>query len=81
MMKDCKVVLGRVLYLSNRGYLPRYLPYPSRGQGRVDIPTHPYTTAACAAGVVTRTADRDSSSYRYSGIRRTRQLALGCEGN
>ena len=30
---------------------------------RVDIHTHPYTTAARAAGV------------------RTRQLALGCEGN
>ena len=52
-----------------------------QGTGRVDILTHPYTTAACAAGVVTRTADRNSSRYRYSGIRRTRQLALGCEGN
>ena len=38
-------------------------------------------TAACAAGVVTRTVDRDSSRYRYSGNRRTRQLALDCEGN
>ena len=32
--------------------------------GRVDIPTHPYTTIACAAGVVTRTADRVSLRYR-----------------
>ena len=52
-----------------------------QGTGRVDIITHPYTTIACAAGVVTRTADRDSSRYRYSGIRKTRQLALGSEGN
>ena len=36
---------------------------------------------ACAAGVETRTADRNSSRYRYSGTRRTRQLALDCEGN
>ena len=44
----------------------------------------PYTlqcTAACAAGVVTRTTDRDSSRYHYSGIRRVRQLALGRESN
>ena len=32
-------------------------------------------------GVVTGTAGRDSSRYRYSGSGRTRQLALGCEGN
>ena len=51
------------------------------GSGRVDILTHPYKTAACAAGVGTGTADRDSSRYRYSGNRRTRQLALDCEGN
>ena len=32
-----------------------------QGTGRVDIHTHPYTTAACAAGVVTKTTDdRDS---------------------
>ena len=48
--------------------------------GRVDILTHPYTTVACAAGVATGTADRDSSRYRYGGNRRTRQLALDCEG-
>ena len=39
------------------------------------------STIACAAGVVTRTADRNSSRYRYSVNRRTRQLALDCEGN
>ena len=40
----------------------------------------PYTTAACAVGAVTETAGRDSSRYRYSGNRRTRQLlTLDCE--
>ena len=43
--------------------------------------THPYTTAACAAGVVTKTTDRDSLRYTYNGTRRVRQLALGCESN
>ena len=52
-----------------------------QGIGRVDILTHPYTTAACAAGEVTGTARRDSLRYRYSGNRRTRQLARDCEGN
>ena len=53
-----------------------------QGTGRVDILTHPYTTIAYAAGVVvTGTAGRDSSRCRYSGIRRTRQLALDCEDN
>ena len=47
----------------------------------VDILTLPYTSKACAAEVATRTADRDSSRYRYSGNRRTRQLALYSEGN
>ena len=28
-----------------------------------------------------RTTDRDGARYRYSGIRRVRQLALGCESN
>ena len=42
---------------------------------------HPYTTAACAAGVVTKTTDRDSLRYTYNGTRRVRQLALGCESN
>ena len=51
------------------------------GTGRVDIHTHPYTTAACAAGVVTKTTDRDSLRYTYNGIRRMRQLALGCGSN
>ena len=48
-----------------------------RGSGRVDISTriHPYATAACAAGVVTGTADRDSSRCRYS----SGKLALDCE--
>ena len=41
----------------------------------------PYTTAACAAGVVTKTTDRDSLRYTYNGTRRVRQLALGCESN
>ena len=31
--------------------------------GWVDIHTHPYTTAACAAEVVTRATDRDSLRY------------------
>ena len=35
----------------------------------------------CAAGVVTKTTDRDSSRYTYNGTRRVRQLALGCESN
>ena len=48
---------------------------------RDDILTHPYTTAACAAGVVTRTTDGDSSRYRCGGNRRSRQLALDCEGH
>ena len=48
---------------------------------RVDIHTHPYTTAACAAGVVANTADRDSLRYAYNGTRRVRQLALRCESN
>ena len=52
-----------------------------QGTGRVDIHTHPYTTAACAAGVVTKTTDRDSLRYTYDGTRRLRQLALGCESN
>ena len=33
------------------------------------------------AGVVTKTTDRDSLRYTYNGIRRVRQLALGCESN
>ena len=52
-----------------------------QGTGRVDIHTHPYTTAACVAGVKTKTTDRVSSRYHYSGIRRVRQLALGRESN
>ena len=52
-----------------------------QGTGRVDIHTHPYTTAACAAGVVTKTTDRDSLRYTYNGTRRVRQLALGCESS
>ena len=35
----------------------------------------------CAAGVVTKTTDRDSLRYTYNGTRRVRQLALGCESN
>ena len=35
----------------------------------------------CAAGVVTKTTDRDSLRYTYHGTRRVRQLALGCESN
>ena len=41
----------------------------------------PYTTAACAAGVGTKTTDRDSLRYTYNGTRRVRQLALGCESS
>ena len=40
-----------------------------------------YTTTACAAGVVTKTTDKDGSRYTYNGTRRVRQLALGCESN
>ena len=47
----------------------------------VNIHTHPYTTAACAAGVVTKTTDRDSLRYTYNGTPRVRQLALGCESS
>ena len=36
---------------------------------------------ACAAGVVTKTTDRDSVRYTYNGTRRVRQLALGYERN
>ena len=50
-----------------------------QGSGRVDILTHPYTTIACATGVVTGTAGRDSSRCRYHGNERTRQVALDCE--
>ena len=39
------------------------------------------TTAACAAGVVTKTTDRDSLRYTYNGTRRVRQLGSGCESN
>ena len=52
-----------------------------QGTGRIDIPTHPYTPAAYAAGVVTKTTDKDSLRYTYDGTRRVRQLALGCESN
>ena len=52
-----------------------------QGRDRVDIHTHPYITAACAAGVVTRTTDRVSSRNHCNGIRRMRQLALGCESS
>ena len=55
-------------------------PDPQRS-GRVDILTHPYTTAACAAGVVTVTVGRDSLRCRCRGNRTTRQLALDCECN
>ena len=55
------------------GYLHRTWP---SGSGRVDLLTHPHTTVACAARVVTGTAGRDSSRYRYRGNRRTRQLVI-----
>ena len=35
-----------------------------QGSGRVDVLTHPYTTAARATGLATGTADRDSSRWR-----------------
>ena len=44
-----------------------------QGSSRVNMPTHPYTTAACAAGAVTGTAGKDSWRYRYRGNQRTRQ--------
>ena len=39
----------------------------ANGSGNIGgcILSHPYTTAACAAGVVTGTAGRDSSGCRY----------------
>ena len=68
-----------------------------QGSSRVDILKHPYTTAACAAGVtaacaagvtvacaagvVTVTTRRDSSRCRYHGNRRTHQLELDCRCN
>ena len=42
---------------------------------------HKRKPAACAAGVVTKTTDRDSLRYTYNGTGRVRQLALGCECN
>ena len=36
--------------------------------------------ALCAAGVVTGTADKNSSRYRYSGNRRTRRVRLHVGG-
>ena len=53
----------------------------TQGSGRVDKLTHPCTPAACAAGVVTGTAGRDSSRYRSLGNCRTRHLTLDCECN
>ena len=45
-----------------------------QGTGRVDIHTHPYATAACAAGIVTKTTDGDSLRYiPDNGTRRVRQ--------
>ena len=44
-----------------------------QGSGRVDIFTHPSTTAACAAVVETGTTGRDSSRYRHHGNGSTRQ--------
>ena len=40
-----------------------------------------YLSAACAAGVVTKTTDRDSLRYTYNGTQRVRQLALGGESS
>ena len=54
---------------------------PRDQSGRVDILTRPYTTAACAAGVVTGTAGRDSSRCRYNENRRIRQIVLDCDWN
>ena len=49
------------------------------------ILTHPYTTAACAAGIVTVTACRDGSravvTTGTEEIRRQLLIALGCEYN
>ena len=58
-----------------------FIYYSCVGTGRVDIHRHPYATAACASGVVSKTTDRDSLRYTYNGIRRVRRLALGCESN
>ena len=38
-----------------------------------------FSYISVAAGVVTKTTDRDSLRYTYNGTRRVRQLALGCE--
>ena len=84
----CRLNINTLFSVSCSGFLFRKVfPLKSRkgvnpqGTGRVDIHTHPYTTAACAAGVVTKTTDRDSLRYTYNGPRRVRQLALGCESN
>ena len=37
--------------------------------------------AVDAAGVVTKTTDRDSLRYTFNGTRKVHQLALGCESN
>ena len=42
-------------------------PYPGGRSETVTVLTHPYTTAACTAGVVTVTADRGSSRCRCHG--------------
>ena len=47
-----------------------------QGPSRVDIPTHPFTTAACAAVVVAVTAGRDSSCSHCHGNPRIRPLGL-----
>ena len=69
MCRLCMIHAGTIFSLA--------CPFVSWG----DIHTHPYTTAACAAGVVTKTTDRDSLRYTYNGTQRVRQLVLGCESN
>ena len=53
------------------------------GPGRVDMLTHPYTTATCAAGVVTGTAGRDSSFVLSLSreLKDTPENQLDCERN
>ena len=66
------IMLFASLIINKPGKLDTYIP---RGH------TFRNVIIFCAAGVVTKTTDRDSLRYTYNGIRRVRQLALGCESN
>ena len=51
-----------------------------QGSGRVDMLTHPYTVAACAAGVECRRPPVGTArAVATTEAERARQLALDCE--